>query len=139
MFSLDEYKDVEFYKSEAEAGSGSYGVIVPGGVSALKISSIGVTQGVILANDRDIIVDRDFTGLIITDGNITISGDVTITADREITESTIKAIPLLKQFFFAYQGIDGDALGSDDIKSEDLLSYDNWRKNYVAETEAETK
>ena len=84
MFSLDEYKDMEFYKSEAEAGSGSYGVVVPSGASALKISSIGVTQGVILANDRDIIVDRDFTGLIITDGNITISGDVTITADREI-------------------------------------------------------
>ena len=139
MFSLDEYKDLEFYKSEAKAGSGSYGVVVPSGASALKISSIGVTQGVILANDRDIIVDRDFTGLIITDGNITISGDVTIIADREITESTIKAIPLLKQFFFAYQGIDGDALGGDDIKSEDLLSYDNWRKNYVAETEAETK
>ena len=116
MFSLDEYKDLEFYKSEAKAGSGSYGVVVPSGASALKISSIGVTQGVILANDRDIIVDRDFTGLIITDGNITISGDVTITADREITESTIKAIPLLKQFFFAYQGIDGDALGGDDIK-----------------------
>ena len=32
-----------------------------------------------------------------------------------------------------------DALDGDDIKSEVLLSYDNWRKNYVAETEAETK
>lgn len=139
MFSSDEYKDLDFYKAEAEAGSGSYGVIVPSGSSALKISSIGVTQGVILANDRDIVVDRDFTGLIITDGNITISGDVTIKADREITENTIKSIPLLKQFFFAYQGIDGDALGGDDIRSEDLLSYDNWRKNYVAGTEEKTE
>ncbi len=135
VFESDEYKDLSYYKDEAEAGC--YGVIAPSGSDAIRISSLGVTKGVILANDRNIVVDTNFTGLIITNGNITVENNAVIKADREITENTINAIPLLKQFFFAYQGLEGDGLSGDDLTSEDLLSYNNWRKNYVAETEGE--
>ncbi len=139
VFESDEYKDLSYFKEEAEAGSGSYGIIAPSGGSVLRISDIGVTSGVILADDRNIVVDRNFTGLIITNGSITVEGDATITADRAVTENTIKSIPLMSSFFFAYQGIESEGLSGDDITSEDLLSYGNWRKNYVAETEAETE
>lgn len=133
VFESDEYKDLSYYKEEAEAGC--YGVVAPSASDTIRISSLGVTKGVILANDRNIVVDTDFTGLIITNGNITVENNAVIKADREITENTIKAIPLLRQFFFAYQGLEGDGLSGDELTSEDLLSYNNWRKNYVSETE----
>ena len=137
VFESDEYKDLSYYKAEAE--SGCFGVLAPSAGDALRLTNIGVTKGVILADDRDIIVDTNFTGLIITNGTISVENNAVITADREVTENTIKAIPLLRQFFFAYQGIESDGLSGNDLTSEDLLNYNNWRKNYVSETEAETE
>ena len=115
----------------------------------VKVGDTVYHQGVVLAYNVDIIVDCDFTGLIITNGVINVSGSgrYTLAADREISETTIKGDKVLSSFFFAYQGNSDEGLSADDISSSDLLNFNNWRKNYVyietetteESTEAETE
>lgn len=108
-------------------------VLVPdrsGVHTTVSLSSLGVTQGVILANNSEIYVDTNFEGLIITNGKVSVGDGVTVTANSTLTENTIKYDKVLSQFFIAYQGANLSGLSAADVSNEDLLVYDNWRKNY---------
>lgn len=128
-------------------------VLVPGDMTTYNISDLyawegsgNFTGGVILAYDCNIIVDRDFEGLIVTNGKIeTRSGAGDIKANHELADKTIRGNSFLAKYFFAYQSMASD-LSPENIKMEDLLSFENWRKNYEiimevkpAETETETE
>ena len=84
----------------------------------------------VLANNRNIIVNTNFEGLIITNGSVMLQGGSTVQANRMVSENTIKYDKILSQFFIAYQGADLSGLTAADVSNEDLLDYDNWRKNY---------
>ena len=61
---------------------------------------------------------------------MSIGDGVTVTANSTLTENTIKYDKVLSQFFIAYQGANLSGLSAADVSNEDLLVYDNWRKNY---------
>lgn len=117
-------------KNVPAPGDCGYAVLVPDDASAFDLNSHGITKGVVLANNRNIIVNTNFEGLIITNGSVMLQGGSTVQANRMVSENTIKYDKILSQFFIAYQGADLSGLTAADVSNEDLLDYDNWRKNY---------
>lgn len=94
-----------------------------------------ITGGVILGYDSDIIVRRDFEGLIITNGKVNIySGtqNAHITNGiRDVASRILDEDVRLSKYFYAYQ-MDTDNFHQTSIVDvNDLLSFNNWRKNYA--------
>jgi Tfp pilus assembly protein PilE len=90
-----------------------------------------VNKGIILATGN-VTLSHDFTGTIITTGNILIKNNAKIInsteytdylMDKEITEN-------FNQYFYAYKssGGNGESIKVSSLKYSDILSFNNWRK-----------
>ena len=102
-----------------------------------KLSDLSLSGDVgIVVVDGDIIVNRDFTGLIIATGKIDVIGSVTLKnnamyVDKIMTAEMNSEDPHSDVFYYYYvvNKLPNDA--KSDIKAlkyQDVLSYDNWRK-----------
>ena len=101
-------------------------------------TSTGAQKGVILSYNGNVIVDSNFTGLIITNRKIEVApGCSSIDADHKLAERIIKNNSILSKFFKAFRETNS-GLNPEEITMEDLLTYSNWRKNYENEAESET-
>ncbi len=93
-----------------------------------------VIGGVIIAYGQDIIVKNSFEGLIITDGKVTIitdSGELITDGVRDVASRILDEDLYLAQFFYAYQMETSDGRATSNVEINDVLSFDNWRKNYA--------
>lgn len=94
-----------------------------------------ITGGVILGYNSNITVRKDFEGLIITNGKVNIySGtqNAHITNGiRDVASRILDEDVKLSKYFYAYQ-MDTDNFHQTSIVDvNDLLSFNNWRKNYA--------
>jgi len=101
-----------------------------------------ITGGIIVATG-DVIVNHDFTGLIVSKGNIRVTANAAVTTDLNLVEQlltwefnylneTIDEEVAFRDYFWAYKrSAQGD--GSEEVKIEtleydDIVSLNNWRK-----------
>lgn len=94
-----------------------------------------ITGGVILGYNSDIIVRKDFEGLIITNGKVNIySGtqNAHITNGiRDVASRILDEDVRLSKYFYAYQMDTENFHQTSIVDVNDLLSFNNWRKNYA--------
>ena len=92
-----------------------------------------VVGGVVLAYDLNVIVQGNFEGLIITNKKVytkTGASDLITCGDRDVASRVLDEDFKISKFFYAYQ-MDSDNIRDVSIVDvADLLSFNNWRKNY---------
>lgn len=109
-----------------------------GGIKLCAIASdssysvpTNVTAGIIIARG-DITLDHDFTGLIISEGNINIKGNATIVANISYVDEVLKNTNTddFNKYFYAYKEIggEGESIKISNLGYSDLVSFNNWRK-----------
>ena len=94
----------------------------------------GVTGGVIVAYNEDVIVRNSFEGLILTNGTVTTitdSGELITDGVRDVASRILDEDLTLSQYFYAYQMQTSDSRFTSEVDVEDVLTFENWRKNYA--------
>ncbi len=95
-----------------------------------------VNAGIIIARG-DITLDHDFTGLIISEGNINVKGNATITTNISYVEEALKNsnTDSFNKYFYAYKEIggDGESIKISNLEYSDMVSFNNWRKYDAAQ------
>lgn len=86
--------------------------------------------GVIVASG-DVNISKDFTGIILCGGNLTVNNGATVTACPELIEFLALYDPYLSQLFdTGGAGLGGKSIiDVDNMDYHDLVSLENWRKN----------
>lgn len=114
------------------------GVTVPHEVTGIADGVItipaDVVGGVVLAYDLDVIVQSNFEGLIITNGKVytkTGNNDIVTNGIRDVASRILDEDMKLAKFFYAYQMETDNTRDISIIDVADLLSFNNWRKNYA--------
>lgn len=93
-----------------------------------------VIGGVIVAYGYNVTVNNSFEGLIITDKTIILQngqGELITDGVRDVASRILDEDLELAQYFLAYQMQTQDGRATSNVKVEDILSFDNWRKNYA--------
>lgn len=93
-----------------------------------------VTGGVIVAYNEDVVVKNSFEGLILTNGKVTTitdAGELITNGVREVASRILDEDLYLSQFFYAYQMQTEESRFTSNVEVEDILIFDNWRKNYA--------
>ncbi len=94
-----------------------------------------VVGGVVLGYNSDIIVRKDFEGLIITNGKVSVySGTQTANITngiRDVASRVLDEDVRLSKYFYAYQMATDNFYQSSIVDVTDMLSFNNWRKNYA--------
>lgn len=113
------------------------GVHVPYEVTGVSDGTVTIPAeivgGVVLAYNLDVVVQGNFEGLIITNGKVytkTNSSDLITSGVRDVASRVLDEDIKIAKFFYAYQ-MDSENLRDISIVDvADLLTFDNWRKNY---------
>ncbi len=94
-----------------------------------------IVGGVVLGYDSNIIVGNNFEGLIITNGKVNVySGTQTAhitNGIRDVASRILDEDVRLSKYFYAYQMATDNFYQSSIVEVGDLLSFNNWRKNYA--------
>ena len=97
-----------------------------------RVSSAASSVNVIISSNN-VIVDRDFTGLIIAGGKVTLNG--TVTADRDVVAEALQASVNADGTAYYYLNPEHFAPASPNSTNDDiwdmnaLVTYENWTKN----------
>lgn len=95
-------------------------------------ASVTIDKGLVIAGKGvNVKVTKDFTGLILSSGKVTMAASApTMTADPVMVDqilSYIKTDKELSQLFYGFSGI----LTENPTEIKDCVSYENWKKNEV--------
>lgn len=91
-----------------------------------------IVGGVVLGYNCDITVSRDFEGLIITNGKVSTYKTGTITNGiRDVASRILDEDVRISKYFYAYQMDTTNDHSTSIVEVDDLLSFNNWRKNYA--------
>ncbi len=89
-----------------------------------------ITEGVVLGYNTDIYLNHDFEGLIITNQKIIISGNAIVTSGiRNKASQILDNNSEISQYFYSYNVELENTSGLEQITVNDILSFNNWRKN----------
>ncbi|MGN0373886.1 MAG: hypothetical protein ACI4EN_00170 [Butyrivibrio sp.] len=119
----------ENYVSEKTGGTIA-AVIVEGNYTVPEY----IKGGVILAYNCDVTVKSSFEGLIITNRKVytcTGSGDVITNGIRDVASRILDEDVRISKYFYAYQMDTENVQSSSIVQVQDLLVFNNWRKNYA--------
>jgi hypothetical protein len=105
--------------------NGSYYVNVLDGDFSLNEAG---KSGIILATGK-VEVNKTFTGMIISGGEIRLYGGANVTANASLVSTIFGEHPELKKYFTEYNGTEVADSDWNKIKVSDLISYENWKKN----------
>ena len=148
LYSTNDVADVSAYERildipalERRASTdGNYIDIRPDGtISAVIVSGTytvpdNVVGGVIVAYNESVIVKNSFEGLILTNKTVTTmtdSGELITDGVRDVASRILDEDLILSQYFYAYQMQTSDNRFTSEVEVEDVLSFENWRKNYA--------
>ncbi|MBE5939263.1 MAG: hypothetical protein E7266_02600 [Lachnospiraceae bacterium] len=112
------------YNTECVSVSGSLVTAVDGSVNVEST----VTRGIILATGDVTINGKEFTGIIITQGNVKIVND-----DAKISNCELNMIPRYEnivKYLYAFKDVnvaEGESI--DDVIYSEIVKISNWRKN----------
>lgn len=102
--------------------------------STKQTSLGGLNQGIIIAAG-DVKLEKDFSGLIIAGGDITLaSTGVKVSADTNLlekmfTEDKARTNPQFYKLFSSYfQKVVNSAIGQEDDATQDVVFYERWKK-----------
>lgn len=112
-------------------GDNTISAVIVEGTYTVPDSIVG---GVIVGYGCDIVVKNSFEGLIITNGKVTTitdSGELITNGIRDVASRILDEDLVLSQYFYAYQMQTTDIRETSNVAVEDILSFDNWRKNYA--------
>ena len=131
--------DIEALERRVATGENYIDLRADGTVSAVIVSGTytvpdGVTGGVIVAYNEDVIVRNSFEGLILTNGTVTTitdNGELITDGVRDVASRVLDEDLTLSQYFYAYQMQTSDSRFTSEVDVEDVLSFENWRKNYA--------
>lgn len=96
-------------------------------------SNVSFEQGIIVATG-DVLVTRNFRGLIICGGKITFNDNVTVTSDKALVANLFKEDakrdggPAFSQFFKEFSADSITDHISGDMNIDSYLGYENWKK-----------
>lgn len=126
-----------FIKDDATAFEA--GVSVPtevtGAADGVVTIPVDVIGGVVLAYGLDVVVQSNFEGLIITDGKVytkTGNNDLVTNGVRDVTSTMLDEDLRLAECFYAYKmDTSDDTRDVSIVDVADILSFNDWRKNYA--------
>ena len=122
----------EIVKEEAEGLTNHYRVVVlvnnPDTVYAIPA---GYEEGIIIATG-DVMVTGTFSGVILSGGMISFAANASVKADERnvsklFMEDLEKESPEFAAYFQCYDAAAGSEIGG--IRTEEYLTYENWKKN----------
>ena len=93
-----------------------------------------VVGGVVLAYNLDVVVQSSFEGLIITNGKVytrTATNDLITNGIRDVASRILDEDVIIAKYFYAYQMESVSDRESSIVDVADILSFNNWRKNYA--------
>lgn len=92
-----------------------------------------IVGGVVLAYNLNVVVQGNFEGLIITNGKVytkTNTNDLITCGIRDVASRVLDEDIKIAKFFYAYQLDSENQRDISIVDVADLLSFNNWRKNY---------
>lgn len=102
------------------------------GISSVSVDNVDI--GVIIS-EGPVTVHKDFVGLVLANGEITIQGNITISACEELTTFMLTSYPNLQNVLkedlrSVGTDEDGNVVDAGSLKYTDIVSKDNWRRDY---------
>ncbi len=114
-------------------GSVKVGYVISAEAGSTSATPVTFDAGVIVA-ESPYTINKNFTGLIICNGEMYVSGNVNINASVKLSMLFLSTIPALQDILkldVKLSGVSetGDIVDIDSVKYTDLVSKSNWRKS----------
>lgn len=123
------YNYDQSYKNVGD-NKNSYAVVVKNGNFTLDSNTPGSLGGIVICSG-DVTVERNWKGLIIARGKVTVNAGVTLSDGSDFLEILLDENPEIQKYFLNYPYSGGDSgEGSDEAPNRNItISLENWLKN----------